>query len=130
MLVIFGVLYYSGPNARVSGLRWVSAGALARARRVIVASLVFALYVSNFGSFDKTYGTLGGVVVFLLWMWITNMAILLGAEFNAEVERAHQLETGVRGRRATSSSSSRARAVAPAAFQHGVTTPTNALERN
>ena len=97
VLVIFGVLYYSGPNARVSGLRWVSAGALAALVAWIVASLVFALYVSNFGSFDKTYGTLGGVVVFLLWMWITNIAILFGAEFNAEIERAHQLETGVAG---------------------------------
>jgi len=94
VLVIFGVLYYSGPNARVSGLRWVSAGALAALVAWIVASLVFALYVSNFGSFDKTYGTLGGVVVFLLWMWITNMAILLGAEFNAETERARQLHGG------------------------------------
>jgi membrane protein len=95
--VIFAVLYYSGPNARVSGLRWVSAGALGALVVWIVASLVFAVYVSNFGSFDKTYGTLGGVVVFLLWMWITNMAILLGAEFNAEVERARQLDAGVAG---------------------------------
>ncbi len=97
VLVIFGVLYYSGPNARVSGLRWVSAGALVALVAWIVASLVFAVYVSNFGSFDKTYGTLGGVVVFLLWMWITNIAILFGAEFNSEVERARQLETGVAG---------------------------------
>jgi len=63
----------------------------------VVASIGFALYVSNFSSYDKTYGTLGGVVVFLLWLWITNMAILLGAEFNAETERAKQLELGVRG---------------------------------
>ena len=97
VLVIFGVLYYSGPNVRVSGMRWISAGALVALVVWIVASLVFALYVSNFGSFDKTYGTLGGVVVFLLWMWITNVAILFGAEFNAEIERAHQLETGVAG---------------------------------
>jgi membrane protein len=97
VLVIFGVLYYSGPNARVSGLRWVSGGALLALTAWILASLVFAVYVSNFGSFDKTYGTLGGVVVFLLWMWITNTAILLGAEFNAEVERARQLHAGVAG---------------------------------
>jgi len=97
VLVIFGVLYYSGPNARVSGLRWVSGGALLALVAWILASLVFAVYVSNFGSFDKTYGTLGGVVVFLLWMWITNTAILLGAEFNAEVERARQLDAGVAG---------------------------------
>ena len=64
----------------------------------IGASIRFALYVSNFGSYDKTYGTLGGVVVFLIWLWVTNMAILLGAEFNAETERAKQLHTERRRR--------------------------------
>ena len=103
MLVIFGVLYYAAPNARVSGVRWVTGGALLALVAWIVASLLFALYVSNFSSYNKTYGTLGGVVVFLLWMWLTNMAILLGAEFNAETERARQLETGVRAPSARSS---------------------------
>jgi membrane protein len=95
--LIFGVLYYSTPNARVSGVRWVTAGAVLALIAWIVASVAFALYVANFGSYNKTYGTLGGVVVFLLWMWITNMAILLGAELNAETERARQLHAGVRG---------------------------------
>lgn len=97
VLLIFGVLYYTAPNARVRGVRWVTVGALVALLAWIVASVVFAVYVANFGSYDKTYGTLGGVVVFLLWMWITNMAILLGAELNAETERAHQLHRGVRG---------------------------------
>src|SRR4051812_29748240 len=97
VLVIFGVLYYATPNARVSGVRWVTAGAVLALIAWIVASVAFALYVANFGSYDKTYGTLGGVVVFLLWLWITNMAVLLGAELNAEVERAGQIHTGVRG---------------------------------
>ena len=97
VLLIFGVLYYTAPNARVRGVRWVTIGALAALLAWIVASVAFAVYVANFGSYDKTYGTLGGVVVFLLWMWITNMAILLGAELNAETERAHQLHRGVRG---------------------------------
>ena len=96
VLVIFGVLYYSSPNAKVSGIRWVTAGALLALLAWILASVAFAIYVSNFGSYDKTYGTLGGVVVFLLWMWITNMAILLGAELNAETERAEQIHRGVR----------------------------------
>src|SRR5215213_10252004 len=87
VLVIFGVLYYATPNARVSGLRWVSGGAVIALVVWIVASVAFAFYASNFGSYDKTYGALGGVVVFLLWLWITNLAILLGAEFNAETER-------------------------------------------
>ena len=97
VVIIFGVLYYTAPNARVSGVRWVSGGAIVALVAWIVASLAFALYVSNFGSYNKTYGALGGVVVFLLWLWLTNLAILLGAEFNAETERAKQLHSGVRG---------------------------------
>jgi membrane protein len=97
VLVIFGVLYYATPNARVGGVRWVTAGAVVALLAWIVASVAFALYVGNFGSYNKTYGALGGVVVFLLWLWITNMAILLGAELNAETERARQIHTGVRG---------------------------------
>ena len=97
VLVIFGVLYYSTPNARVSGVRWVTAGAILALVAWIVASLAFALYVANFGSYGKTYGALGGMVVFLLWLWITNMAILLGAELNAATERARQIHTGVHG---------------------------------
>jgi membrane protein len=97
VLIIFGVLYYTGPNARVSGVRWITPGALLALVAWIVGSVAFALYVANFGSYDKTYGTLAGVVVFLLWLWLTNMAILLGAQFNAETERAKQLELGVPG---------------------------------
>jgi membrane protein len=97
VLVIFSALYYTGPNARVSGVRWVTGGAVLALVAWIVASLAFALYVSNFGSYNKTYGTLGGVVVFLLWLWLTNLAILLGAEFNAETERAGQLHGGLAG---------------------------------
>jgi membrane protein len=97
LLVIFGVLYYTSPNARVSGVKWVTGGALVALFTWIVASVGFALYVANVSSYDKTYGTLGGVVVFLLWMWLTNIAILLGAEFNAETERARQMESGVDG---------------------------------
>jgi len=63
----------------------------------IVASALFAFYVANFGSYDKTYGTLGGVVAFLVWLWVTNVAMLLGAELNAERERGLQIEEGVAG---------------------------------
>ena len=97
VLAIFGVLYYATPNAKVSGVRWITGGAIVALVAWIGASILFALYVSNFGSYDKTYGTLGGVVVFLIWLWVTNMAILLGAEFNAETERAKQLHTNVAG---------------------------------
>jgi membrane protein len=97
VLLILEILYYTAPNARVSGVRWVAGGALVALVAWIVVSIAFGLYVANFSSYDKTYGTLGGVVVFLLWLWLTNMAILLGAEFNAETERAKQLESGVGG---------------------------------
>ena len=96
VLVIFGVLYYATPNARVGGVRWVSAGAIVALLVWIVASVAFAFYASNFSSYDKTYGALGGVVVFLLWLWLTNLAILLGAEFNAETERARRLHRGAK----------------------------------
>jgi membrane protein len=64
----------------------------------IVASAGFGFYVSNFGSYNKTYGTLGGVITFLVWMWMTNIAILLGAEFDAELERERELKAGVNAR--------------------------------
>ena len=60
----------------------------------ILASLAFALYVATFASYNKTYGSLGGVVAFLVWLWITNIAILLGAEFNAELQRSQRIEAG------------------------------------
>ena len=68
-----------------------------RARRASSGSSprrLFAFYVANFGSYDKTYGTLGGVITFLVWMWITNLAVLFGAELNAELERSRELEAG------------------------------------
>ena len=61
----------------------------------LVASAAFAFYVANFGSYNKTYGTLGGVIVFLTWLWISNIAVLLGAELNAEAERGRQIERGM-----------------------------------
>ncbi len=60
----------------------------------VIASLAFAFYVANFGSYNKTYGTLAGVIIFLVWLWLSNVAVLLGAEFNAELERGRQIEAG------------------------------------
>jgi membrane protein len=97
VLLIFGVLYYTAPNARVNGVRWVTLGAIGALLAWVLASVVFAHYVANFGSYDKTYGALGGMVVFLLWLWLTNMAVLFGAELNAETERARQLHARVPG---------------------------------
>jgi membrane protein len=94
---MFAILYWASPNVRQPGFRWISPGGVLAVIIWIIASAAFAFYVANFGSYNKTYGALGGVVVFLLWLWITNIAILLGAELNAEIERARQLHAGVPG---------------------------------
>jgi membrane protein len=93
--LMLAILYYASPNAKVGRFKFITPGALVAVVVWIVASLAFAFYVSNFGSYDKTYGSLAGVVVFLVWLWITNVAILFGAELNAERERSEQIEKGV-----------------------------------
>jgi membrane protein len=92
--LMLSILYWAAPNVRQPGFKWVTAGGLLAVILWIVASLAFAFYVANFGSYNKTYGSLGGVIVFLVWLWITNIAILLGAEFNSELERGRQAEAG------------------------------------
>jgi membrane protein len=94
-VLMIDLLYYSSPNAKLRGFVWLTPGALLALVLWAVASAGFALFVANFGSYDKTYGTLGGVVVLLVWMWITNLAILLGHELNAERERSRELAEGV-----------------------------------
>jgi membrane protein len=94
-VLMIDLLYYTSPNARVRGFAWATPGAVLALVVWAVASAGFALFVANFGSYDKTYGTIGGVVVLLIWMWITNLAILLGHELNAERERRHELAEGV-----------------------------------
>ncbi len=97
VIVMFSVLYYSSPNARIGGFKRVLPGAALALVVWLVASAAFAFYVANFGSYNKTYGALGGVIAFLVWLWVTNVALLLGAEFNAESERSRQLEAGEPG---------------------------------
>jgi membrane protein len=97
VLLMFAVLFHASPNVKLPGFKWVTPGAVLALVVWIVASALFALYVANFGSYDKTYGTLGGVVVLLVWLWITNLALLLGVELNAERERSRELEEGVPG---------------------------------
>ena len=95
--LMFAVLYYLTPNVKLPGLRWITPGSALAILLWVAASVLFAVYVANFGSYDKTYGTLGGVVSFLVWMWIGNLALLLGVEMNAELERGRELEAGVPG---------------------------------
>jgi membrane protein len=97
VLTMLALLYYSSPNVKIHGVHWITPGSILALVLWVLASAVFALYVANFGSYDKTYGTLGGVVTFLVWLWITNIAVLLGAELNAELERSRELQAGVPG---------------------------------
>jgi membrane protein len=97
VLLMITVLYYSTPNVKIRSFRWVSGGAFFALVVWLIASLLFAFYVANFGSYNKTYGTLAGVIVFLVWLWITNVALLLGAQLNAERERTAELREGVSG---------------------------------
>lgn len=84
---MIAVLYHWAPNVRQPRIRWISAGSVFAVLAWILASAAFGLYVTNFGSYDATYGSLGGVIVFLLWLWISNNALLFGQELNAELER-------------------------------------------
>jgi membrane protein len=97
VITMFAVLFYASPNVKLAGFRWVSPGALFAVIVWLIASALFAFYVANFSSYDKTYGALGGVVIFLVWMWLTNTALLLGMELNAERERSRELKAGIPG---------------------------------
>ncbi len=91
---MFSILYWAAPNVRHPGFRWLSPGGVFAVAVWVIASAAFAFYVANFSSYNKTYGTLATVVIFLVWLWISNIAVLLGAEWNAEIERARQIEAG------------------------------------
>ena len=94
VMAMFAILYWAAPNVKHPKFRWVSPGGVVGVILWIVASGAFALYVANFASYNRTYGALGGVIVFLVWLWITNIAVLLGAELDAELERERQIEAG------------------------------------
>jgi membrane protein len=91
---MFSILYWASPNVKQGGFRWISPGSAFAVTVWVIASAAFALYVANFASYNKTYGTLAGAVIFLVWLWISNVALLLGAELNAEITRAHYIEAG------------------------------------
>lgn len=94
-ILMVDLLFYTSPNAKVRGFRWVTPGAIVAIVVWAIASALFALYVANFSSYDKTYGTLAGLVVLLLWFWITNLAILFGHQLNAERERSAEIKEGL-----------------------------------
>ncbi|HET6530732.1 MAG TPA: YihY/virulence factor BrkB family protein [Actinoplanes sp.] len=92
--LMFAILYWASPNAKTGGFRWVSPGGVFAVILWLLASGAFAIYLANFANYNKTYGTLGGVIAFLVWLWISNIAILLGAELDAELERGRAIAAG------------------------------------
>jgi len=94
-VLVIAVLYYATPNVKQPKFRWMSLGALVALVVWVVASAGFAFYAANFSSYDETYGAIGGVIVFLLWVWISNIALLFGAELDAELERGRELQAGI-----------------------------------
>jgi membrane protein len=92
--LMFAILYWASPNAKTGGFRWVSPGGIFAVVIWLIASGAFALYLANFANYNKTYGTLGGVIAFLVWLWISNIAIMLGAELDAELERGRAIAAG------------------------------------
>jgi membrane protein len=92
--LMFSILYWASPNAKTGGFRWVSPGGVFAVILWIAASAAFAIYLANFANYNKTYGTLGGAIAFLVWLWISNQAILLGAEMDAELERGRAIAAG------------------------------------
>ena len=96
VMALLAVLYWASPNVRHPGWRWVTPGSLVAVALWIGVSLGFTAYVNNFASFNVAYGSIGGVLAFLVWLWLTNIAILVGAELNSEIERTRAIEAGLR----------------------------------
>ncbi len=95
VILAIAILYYATPNVKQPKFRWMSMGSAIALVIFLLASLAFAFYVANFNSYEKTYGAIGGVIISLLWLWILNMSLLFGAEFDAEMERGRQLQAGI-----------------------------------
>jgi len=95
VVLLVAVLYASTPNIKHPRMRWLTPGSIAAIVVLGIASALFAFYVGNFGNYDRTYGALAGIIVFLLWIWIANVALMLGAELDSEVERARELVAGI-----------------------------------
>ncbi len=93
--VLLAVLFWATPNAKQAGIKWISPGGVLATVAWLVVSALFALYVSDFSSYDRTYGSMAGVVVFLVWLWLTNVSLLFGLELNSELERERAVEQGL-----------------------------------
>jgi membrane protein len=93
--LLLAFLYWAAPNVRHPAFRWLTPGAVLAIVVWVAGSVGFTIYLANFSSYNKTYGTLAGVIIFLVWLWLTNLGVLLGAQLNAELERGRQIEGGL-----------------------------------
>ena len=93
--LLLALLYWAAPNVRHPGFRWLTPGAVLAIVVWVAGSVGFTIYLANFSSYNKTYGTIAGVIIFLVWLWLTNLGVLLGAQLNAELERGRQIEGGL-----------------------------------
>lgn len=94
-VLMIALLYYGAPNVQQPKFRWMSLGAMIALLVLALTTAAFSFYVANFGNYDKTYGAIAGVIVLLLWLWLANISLLFGAEFDAELERGRQLQAGI-----------------------------------
>jgi membrane protein len=94
-VLMVAVLYYAAPNLKQPKFKWVSVGSMIALLVLAIATVGFSFYVANFGSYQQTYGAIAGVIIFLLWLWLANLSLLFGAEFDAELERGRQLQAGI-----------------------------------
>ena len=94
-LTVFSYIYYVTPDVRQRGFRWILPGALVGVGLWLAASAAFSTYLANFKSFNVTYGSFAAAIILLVWLWLTNVALLFGAEVNAEIERAQEIAEGV-----------------------------------
>ncbi|WP_078937565.1 YihY/virulence factor BrkB family protein [Streptomyces galbus] len=95
VIMMIAILFWAAPNVKGRGFKWVTPGSFLALLIWMIASAGFAFYVANFASYNKTYGTLAGVIIFLVWLWISNIAILLGLEFDAEMARQRAVAGGL-----------------------------------
>ncbi len=94
-VLMIAVLYYAAPNLKQPKFKWVSIGSIIALLVLAITTAAFSFYVSNFGNYERTYGAIAGVIIFLLWLWLANLSLLFGAEFDAELERGRELQAGI-----------------------------------
>jgi membrane protein len=94
-LLVFSLIYYVTPDVRHRAFRWITPGAVVGVALWLAASALFSTYLANFKSFNVTYGSFAAAIILLVWLWLTNVALIFGGEVNAEIERSKEIAEGV-----------------------------------